>query len=750
MALLVVALLFGVAGQASASTSTSQATLAPVSSAFLDYLQAKARGDVSMRTSEGRWLGFVPAPLDLSYTRGMRVVLPDVVGVVPSTYDLRDYGRVTAVKNQGSFGTCWTFATYGSLESSLLTGETQDFSEDNLALQSGFWASGASASTRYNNGGNFNMSTAYLTRWGGPVTESDDGYGDSLTPSGLTARKHVQEVNWLPARDSATDNDNIKNAVMQEGGVYVAMYWPSSTAPYYKSTNASFYYNGTASTNHAVVIVGWDDGYSASNFVSSPAGNGAFLVKNSWGTSWGNAGYFWVSYYDTRFGRTNEMAVFNDAQSNTNYTGIYQYDPLGSTTSMYYGSATSGVGWFGNVFTASSTDTVTAVGFYTMYPNTSYEIYTGSSLAGKTLNTSGTIAYMGYHTVTLSTPLNMTNGQAFALAVKVTTPGSGSETMWPVAIEYPISGYSDQAAASPGQSWVSSNGSTWVDMTGVFSDTTEVNACLKAFTGSGGSSTSYTLATSVSGSGTVSRNPDLTSYASGAQVVHGHPCCWLHLLGLERQRQRDDEPVDRDHGRQQDHHGLLPGRTVPSATRYEQNNTLLTYSGFVEHQQQFQVFRGEPQVHQCHRSKGDRGLHRHSRELHREDDYQLRYRQGHTRRQRVVRRPVQFVQPVQEDGLECGGLTDGPHTLVIERNYTKNLASSSYTIDLDALDIVGTLTVPAVTYTLTTNVSGSGTITRDPNLTSYEPGTQVCSRLRRQAATSSRVGAAAPAARRIR
>ena len=127
--------------------------------------------------------------------------------------------------------------------------------------------------------------------------------------------------------------------------------WAGTTRRY-KASTASYYYNGTSGTNHEVLIVGWDDNYAASNFATAPAGNGAFIVKNSWGTSWGSGGYFYASYYDTRFGRaSNPTAVFDDAEATGNYTGVYQYDPLGDCNDLGYGSTT---GWFANVFTAQA------------------------------------------------------------------------------------------------------------------------------------------------------------------------------------------------------------------------------------------------------------------------------------------------------------------------------------------------------------------------------------------------------------
>ena len=453
-------------GALAGSAPPAQLSTAPLNSAYLESLVSPLFAALPS-AADGQGLGLRPGPQDRSYAQGMQVPATRYAplrGALPATYDLRDFSRVTSVKDQDPYGTCWAFASLGSLESGLLPGESLDFSEDNMALTSGFNYPG----TLYDAGGNLEMSTAYLTRWGGPVYESDDPYGDGATPAGLTPRKHVQEVNWIPGRGSALDNTNIKNAILQYGGAYVAFGWYGSS---YNASTASYYYNGSSGSNHAVLIVGWDDAYPAASFATSPPGNGAFLVRNSWGTSWGNSGYFYVSYYDSTFGR-EAMGVFPAAESTSNYTGIYQYDPLGYCRAVGYENAT---GWFANAFTAQSNASLSAVGFYTMTPGTTYEVHTGSTLASMTLGASGTLAYMGYHTVALPTPITLIGGQSFVVAVKVTSPGTGH----PIAFEAPYANYSSAARASAGQSYVSLTGSDWTDLTTVSAN---ANVCLKAYT----------------------------------------------------------------------------------------------------------------------------------------------------------------------------------------------------------------------------------------------------------------------------
>ena len=110
--------------------------------------------------------GHVAAPHDLSYLTGVQVPRSRVFKAYPSSYDLRVLSRVSPVKDQGAYGTCWAFASLGSLESGLLASNPTvwDFSEDNLAWFAGF----SVGSDPYNDGGNAFMALAYLSRWGGP------------------------------------------------------------------------------------------------------------------------------------------------------------------------------------------------------------------------------------------------------------------------------------------------------------------------------------------------------------------------------------------------------------------------------------------------------------------------------------------------------------------------------------------------------------------------------------------------------
>lgn len=507
-----------IANDRPASTVRSRAPLNP---RFVEYLNGLAQGHRPAEVSpEGHRLGLIPSPIDFSHLKTQPNHALQFAIALPPSYDLRLLGKVTPVKNQLLCGDCWAFATLGSMESNLLTAETWNFSENNLNNLNGF-------DIGVCQGGNGVMSMAYLARWAGPIaafadpdpthcTNANSCY--NLSPQGLPPQKHVQDVIIIAGRTSATDNANLKTAVMTYGGVYTTMnaelLGGASNTDWNNSTSA-FYYNGASPactsngqpvpcpSDHAVTLVGWDDNYSATNFSTTPPGNGAFLIKNSWGTSFGQQGYFWISYYDKMYAY-DESYVFNGNQAVTNYSREYEYDPLGWTTPF----GVSNTGSFANVFQATASELLQAVATYVISNNSPYviSVYTGvtggpitGTLAG---TTSGTFDTAGYHTVVLPTPVGLTAGQKFSVVVQLTTPGSNS----PIPLEYPLAGFSSKASASPGQSYVLWN-NAWTDITSWGSGFENTNVALKAFSGTSVTTYTLTLNKTGSGSGTVTSLP---------------------------------------------------------------------------------------------------------------------------------------------------------------------------------------------------------------------------------------------------
>ncbi|WMW26222.1 lectin like domain-containing protein [Methanolobus sediminis] len=465
--------------------------------------------------------GFIPSPVDFSHlssvsmdalltddtirTSGLELMDSEVS--YPARYDLRDENGVTAVRDQGSAGSCWAHASIASLESYLLynRSETWDFSENNeknvlaYTYPDGF-------DRDADGGGNAVIASAYFTRWSGPVLESDDQYNDLSgdSPSNIPVSKHVQEVLFIPLRQSALDNDEIKFALQQYGAVHVSMSWYNEA---YNSSFSSYYYNGSSSGGgHAVTIVGWDDNYDRNNFTDVAPGNGAFIVKNSWGDSWGDDGYFYASYNDAKFGRRYDNAVFT-AENVSNYDRIYQYDELGLVDNIGYNTISA---YGANIFTASSNETLEAVSFYTVASNSIYNISIYVDPISGPINDSGpvsvqngTFAFAGYHTIDLDTNISLNTGQNFSVVVKFTTPAYN----YPLPVEYPMSGYSSNAHAEAGQSYVSSDGFEWDDIS-----ESDANICIKAFT-------------------TENKEPE-ASFVAGTRYVHVNESVDFHDASL--------------------------------------------------------------------------------------------------------------------------------------------------------------------------------------------------------------------------
>jgi len=388
---------------------------------------------------------------------------------LPTTYDLRSRFRISSIRNQGQYGTCWAFGALTAMESSLLPEASYEFSVDHMSMNNSFKVS------QYD-GGEYTMGMAYLAAWQGPVYEADDPYGDGKTTDGLEPVKHVQEMRIIASKDITA----IKEAVFKYGGVQTSLYSSlqnaSSSSQFYKRATNSYCYIGTAKPNHEVVIIGWDDNYSKENFSIPLEGDGAFICQNSWGEGFGDDGVFYVSYYDTNIGTHN--VVYTRIDDVDNYDNIYQSDLCGWVGKMGYDKESM---YGANVFTAKKDEEVVAASFYATAPDTEYRIFVvdkfvdEDSFDDKILVAEGAVKNAGYYTIDFERDIPVKEGEKYAIVVYVYTPGSTH----PMAIEYDSGDrFLDNIILDDGEGYISYTGKQFINV----KDKQNCNLCIKAFT----------------------------------------------------------------------------------------------------------------------------------------------------------------------------------------------------------------------------------------------------------------------------
>lgn len=406
---------------------------------------------------------------DMSQNKAVSVDTMGEEGFLPYKYDLREQKRVSRVEDQGASGTCWAFATLTALESRLLPEEQLEFAQDHMTLCNSF-------GQEPDDGGDYTMSMAYLSSWQGPVLEADDPYGDNKSDPALTAVRHVQEMQVM----ESGDQQKIKEAVFKYGGVQTSIYTTlessESTSEYYNKKKKAYCYQGRKKPNHDVVIIGWDDTFPKENFSTPPEEDGAFICQNSWGTSFGEKGFFYISYYDSNVGMHN--VVYTKVEDVENFDGIYQSDLCGWVGQMGYEKESI---YGANVFRAKGREQIEAAGFYATGKDTSYDIYvvknfvdSGSLDAGNRIKVAeGKLSNAGYYTIRFDVPVDVEQGERFAVMIYITTPGA----VYPMAVEYAADELTKNVDISDGEGYISIRGSQWNRV----EEQAQSNLCIKAY-----------------------------------------------------------------------------------------------------------------------------------------------------------------------------------------------------------------------------------------------------------------------------
>lgn len=385
---------------------------------------------------------------------------------LPVSYNYKERNELPMLRDQKGTNTCWAFASLAALESSKDVDVTSTYSADHLIFRNPF-------GKQFENGGAYTVTMSYLLAWAGPVTEEEDPFDGETTEISSPA-VHVQEIRQIEPKDYMA----IKRFVYLYGGVESALYLDFDEnmkhSEYYREEYHSYCYTGEEMSNHDVVIVGWDDHYPAENFVGDVSADGAFLCQNSWGEAFGDQGLFYVSYEDVNIGGYG--VVYSRIDPADNYDQIYQSDLCGYTAQIGYQQENS---WFANVYTAQEAISLCAAGFYATGAHTEYEIYVVSAFDGehsfnnKKYICNGYLEDAGYYTIDFPEKVAVEAGNDFAVVVKINTKNAE----YPVAIECPVEGLSENADLTDGRGYLSYQGIIWE----YIEETKEYNICLKAY-----------------------------------------------------------------------------------------------------------------------------------------------------------------------------------------------------------------------------------------------------------------------------
>ena len=451
---------------------------------------------------------------------------------LPAQYDSRTKGYVTSVKNQGGFGICWSYAATAAMESYALShgivSSATDIDLDEYALAYMTFddtqyvdklgnstgdvttiKASSSMEKCLKGGGNDNYAFKTLSKWASMVNQQAGHEGTYLTTDYTFNVDDVEYILVGQKYIKMTDTQDVKQAVIDNGAVTVSY---NAETKYYsdKDNYGKYSYDyENKYINHNVALIGWDDNFDKSYFTvtdsngvtHTPDTNGAWLVKNSWGTNMMFEGYTWISYCDLSI-NANNAVVYEIAKRDT-YGNNYQFD--GTTT---FGGPYSPymVGQsYANIFMISGNESqkLTAVSFATRdvkrnyeiniyknptktkQPNTSDTTLRYNPDSGELLTTiKGTTTYAGYYTLDLLDDIILKADDVISIVVSFDTntvmeSSTGKDY---IGVGADSSNVTDDDQSFFSKQGISSASKTFYDTNIPGYKGINVNYCIKAFT----------------------------------------------------------------------------------------------------------------------------------------------------------------------------------------------------------------------------------------------------------------------------
>lgn len=361
---------------------------------------------------------------------------------LPESFDLRVSDKITSMKDQGSYGTCWAFSAVASGETSVVkSNPSVDLSELHTAYYAYYGDDQVpnlfeNTKEIIDSGGTCHMPVNLWSQWIGPVYESRlpyDNLGFFKDKNAVDEMKYLSDYHlkngYIFEYDDDRTNTSEVNALVKkflyEGNAVGVSYQSNDSKFYDSSFNSSRSNRKPKYANHAVTIIGWDDNFPKENFALPAENDGAWLIKNSWGEDIYNNGYMWISYDDRSL---CEFSVC-ELEDKNNYKYNYHHDTFVPLQSLYAGGDESEnqPSYMANIFTAEETMQIEAVSLYFPLAGTEYEIivYSGISdesnpVSGKASTvTKGIADVTGTVTVKLDEAVEIAEGERFSAVVKM-------------------------------------------------------------------------------------------------------------------------------------------------------------------------------------------------------------------------------------------------------------------------------------------------------------------------------------------